>query len=112
MFRSSILAVAGFVLFGVSFAVLLQNEPMLTSTAVAITAWLAGLLAIPLPSGVAVREVVLLSLLSDNRGTEMVLGAAVVHRWVSVVADMATLMLLGLVGRARVHRRHSDREPS
>jgi SAM-dependent methyltransferase/uncharacterized membrane protein YbhN (UPF0104 family) len=68
------------------------------------TAWWIGFVAIPFPSGIGIREAVLLGALRGPLGSGVVLGAAVGQRLVSIAAE---LTLIGGTGTRRLRRRQS-----
>lgn len=59
------------------------------------TAWWIGFVAIPFPSGVGIREAVLLGALRAHVGSGVVLGAAVGQRLVSIVAELSLITATG-----------------
>ncbi len=78
------------------------------------TAWWIGFVAVPFPSGIGVREAVLIGILHTIIGSGAVLGAAVGQRLISIAAELA---LIGATGgrrlqRNRVSRRVDDRQDS
>lgn len=70
------------------------------------TAWWIGFVAIPFPSGIGIREAVLLAALRTPLTTAVVLGAAIGQRLVSIAAEAT---LIGATGthRLRLHRRRT-----
>ena len=58
-------------------------------------AWIVGFLAIPFPSGVAIREAVLVATLAT--GAPLVLAASVIHRFLMFCAEI--IVLLAALGR-------------
>jgi len=105
MLQTSVLILVGFVLYGGSFGVLISGGHLVHAGVVALAAWLAGFIAVPLPSGIGAREAVLVALLAGSRNADVVLGLAVVHRWVSIVADLFVLMLVWGVRLVRLRCR-------
>jgi uncharacterized membrane protein YbhN (UPF0104 family) len=88
------------------YAVLVQ--PLGTDTDLAslvvvfMVAWTAGFVVLPLPSGVGVREAVLVGLISGAAASSV--GASVAHRIVNIVVEVtAVLLYLGL-GRLSARR--------
>lgn len=83
--------------------------PTLTGLAVCTAgyalAWSLGLLAVPFPAGVGVREVVLVAMLSGLLDRGAVLVVVLVSRVVLTVADLAVAGAVAAVGRrgARLH---------
>jgi uncharacterized membrane protein YbhN (UPF0104 family) len=72
------------------------------------TAWWIGFAAVPFPSGIGIREAVLLGALRGPLGSGVVLGAAVGQRLVSIAAE---LTLIGVTGTGHLRRRRSRRSP-
>jgi len=70
------------------------------------TAWWIGFVAIPFPSGIGIREAVLLAALRTPLTSGVVLGAAIGQRLVSIVAEAT---LIGTTGthRLRLRRRQA-----
>jgi uncharacterized membrane protein YbhN (UPF0104 family)/SAM-dependent methyltransferase len=66
------------------------------------TAWWIGFVAVPFPSGIGIREAVLLGALRAPLGSGVVLGAAVGQRLVSIAAE---LTLIGATGTRRLRSR-------
>jgi hypothetical protein len=109
--QRAILATFGFglatsVSFGTSFAILLDVSGR-DATAAAlgfVVAFTAGFLALPFPSGIGIREVVMVGLLVDIAPAVDVLSAAVAVRVVQLIAELAasgTLLAAGLLHRVR-----------
>jgi glycosyltransferase 2 family protein len=77
--------------YGAAFAVLLVNvsdvNPFTTGAALC-AAWVAGYLVVPLPSGIGVREAVLIAAL-PSLTTGALLAASVAHRVLGIVAEAA-----------------------
>ncbi len=65
----------------------------------ATVAWAAGLAVVIAPSGLGVREVVYLKLLSGTLPYAELVAAAVAMRLAMIVAELAVLLLAGLPGR-------------
>jgi SAM-dependent methyltransferase/uncharacterized membrane protein YbhN (UPF0104 family) len=68
------------------------------------TAWWIGFVAVPFPSGIGIREAVLLGALRAPLGSGVVLGAAVGQRLVSIAAE---LTLIGATGTHHIRRRRT-----
>ena len=105
-------SVAALGLASSSFAVVVHPPSVaLNFTAVAAfaTAWWIGFVAIPFPSGIGIREAVLVGLLRVPLGSGVVLGAAVGQRLVSIAAELA---LIAATGTRRLHQRRRPRPPS
>jgi len=97
-------AQVGFMLAqAVAFALLFRSLDGDGDLALVITsfplAFAVGTLAVPVPSGLAVREAVLLGVLGPSAGSAVVIAAAVWHRLVTIVADVA------MIGGNELHRR-------
>ena len=63
-------------------------------------AWAAGLVVVIAPSGVGVRELVYVNLLSGTLPFAELAAAAVTMRLAMIVAELAVLLLAGLPTRA------------
>jgi glycosyltransferase 2 family protein len=101
--RASLVSAAGWVAYGVS-AVLaqvavtgLQDDiyPLYVAGA-ACVAWAVGLVAVFAPSGVGVREVVYVWFLSSLYPRAGLQGASVLQRLVTIAAELAVLIAIGL----------------
>ena len=68
-------------------------------------AWAAGLVVVIAPSGLGVREVVYVSLLSGTLPYAELVAAAVTMRLAMVVAELAVLLFAGLPSTTRPWRR-------
>jgi uncharacterized membrane protein YbhN (UPF0104 family) len=94
---------------GAAFAVLLRSMSADDSFAAAVVAfafaWVVGFVALPFPAGLGVREAVLLALLSTPAAT--VVSAAIVHRLVTIVAEVGAIA----VSRLRILRRRRSAGP-
>jgi uncharacterized membrane protein YbhN (UPF0104 family) len=92
LLRSWSVALQTMLIVAASFAVLLGGTrvsgfvPVIGAFA---AAWVLGFLVVPLPAGVGVRELALVTLLGDEYGASSVLAAAVIHRLVTVAAEVA-----------------------
>ena len=90
---------------GTSFAVLLPSglgpRGFLGTAGIFMLAWLIGFLVVPLPSGLGVREAVLVVGLGDLHPVADVLAAAIVARLVLVVVEAAFVAVaqLGRIDR-------------
>ncbi|HEX6421542.1 MAG TPA: hypothetical protein VFZ77_23765 [Acidimicrobiales bacterium] len=94
---------------GAAFAVLVvdgANVNPVLAVAAFCAAWVAGYLVVPVPSGIGVREAVLVAAL-PGMSTAALLAASVAHRLLGIVAEA------GLAGtsrlRARSERARSER---
>jgi SAM-dependent methyltransferase/uncharacterized membrane protein YbhN (UPF0104 family) len=88
-----------------AFAVIAQTRSVgagATAVAAFATAWWIGFVAVPFPSGIGIREAVLLGALRVPFGSGVVLGAAVGQRLVSIAAE---LTLIATTGAARLRRK-------
>jgi hypothetical protein len=101
--RASLVAGAGWVAYGVA-AVLAQVAvtgvqdhiyPLYVAGA-ACVAWAVGLVAVFAPSGVGVREVVYVWFLSGLYPRPELQGASVLQRLVTIAAELAVLIAIGL----------------
>jgi hypothetical protein len=101
--RASVVAAVGWVAYGVS-AVLAQLAitgvrddiyPLYVAGA-ACMAWAVGLVAVFAPSGVGVREVVYVWFLSGLYPRAELQGASVLQRLVTIAAELAVLIAIGL----------------
>jgi SAM-dependent methyltransferase len=105
--RSYVWCVGAIVMFAASFTVVAQPHDAgqaLAEFSAFATAWWIGFVAIPFPSGVGIREAVLVGALRASVGSGAVLGAAVGQRLVAIAAEFT---LIGLTGAGRVRRRWS-----
>jgi glycosyltransferase 2 family protein len=95
----AVLATAG------AYAALLASLPTRVSSFEAVTAfalaWTAGFVAIPIPSGVGIREAVLVGVTASGFAGPVV-AAAVVQRVVVIIAELVMVLSLALRKRARV----------
>ena len=100
---------AGFALLLNAFVPLDARE-LVASAAIFNLAGVAGVAAVPVPSGIGVREAVLIGLLQVFVPLEVAVAAAVLTRLVGVLGDVA----LGLAGAATlaIRQRPSAREAS
>jgi hypothetical protein len=69
------------------------------------TAWWIGFIAVPFPSGIGIREVVLIGLLNSIMSSGAVVTAAVGQRLASIAAE---LLLIGLTTGRRLQRGRSE----
>lgn len=101
--RASVVAAVGWVAYGVS-AMLAQVAisgirddiyPLYVAGA-ACVAWAVGLVAVFAPSGVGVREVVYVWFLSGLYPRPELQGASVLQRLVTIAAELAVLIAIGL----------------
>lgn len=68
-------------------------------------AWSLGLLAVPVPAGAGVREVVLVAMLAGQLDRGAVLVVVLVSRVVLTLADLGAATVVGLVSRQSAWRR-------
>jgi hypothetical protein len=79
---------------GVAFALLASESysglisPFVAATGFSL-AWLAGFVAVPVPAGVGVREVVLLVALGGAAPASLAVGFSIMHRALQMVAELA-----------------------
>jgi uncharacterized membrane protein YbhN (UPF0104 family) len=89
-------AMATLILSGAGFMLLASSVHAVRSTAACVPAfalaWTAGFLALPFPSGVGVREAVLIAVLSPAGRAAPVIGSSVAHRLVTIVAELAMIL--------------------
>jgi glycosyltransferase 2 family protein len=100
--------VAAFVAYGahaalVQLAVSGSCDPLAVAGAGAI-AWAAGLVVVVAPSGVGVRELVYVALLSGSLPSGELAAAAVASRLVTIVAELLVLVAVGRPGRSLPQR--------
>ncbi len=99
-------ALLGLASFCGAFTVLLASLADEVSPGVAFSAyavsWVIGFLAVPVPAGVGVRELVLVALLPDV-GTGPLVGASLALRLIAIVTEIAAIGANRLVQR-RVRR--------
>jgi hypothetical protein len=92
------------VLNGLAFALLATSlragTPILRSLAAFGFAWTIGFVAIPFPSGIGVREAVLILTVGSGVPTSYIIAASVSHRLVSMVAELAMIV----ASRTRLRR--------
>lgn len=98
-----------------SFAVVLGTEP--ADLGVRVTgfafAWALGFLAVPFPSGVGVREVVLISTFGPSVSLATVIAASGFHRAATIGAEAGAIIISTVRVRTerRRHRHHGSRTP-
>jgi glycosyltransferase 2 family protein len=103
--RATVNYVVAFAAYGLA-AILVQlavsgsGHPLAVAGAAAV-AWAAGLVVIFAPSGVGVREVVYVALLSGTLPKPELEAAAVTMRLVMIVAELAVLVLAGRPPKAQ-----------
>lgn len=105
--RSVVLLTLHHVLQGAALATVLGAGRQ-SAFAVAVAypvAWLAGLLAVPVPSGIGVREAVLAAMLAPT-SVAAVMGAAIAHRLLNLIAE--AVWSLAEHVRANTARRRRD----
>lgn len=105
----------GFALLqGAAFAVLLRSldsdVPAVAAVGAHALAFGIGLLAVPVPSGLLVREAVLVAVLHSVAGPGTVVTAAVVQRLATITAEVAMLAANRLA--SRLAPRSASRPPS
>ena len=82
---------------GTAFALLASSlhavkSPVASVPAFAL-AWTAGFLALPFPSGVGVREVVLLATVGQIGGDALLIAASLAHRLVTMISEALMILL-------------------
>ena len=105
--RAYLLSVAATTTAAASFTVIAhpRNGGMTFAAMAAFaTAWWIGFVAVPFPSGIGIREAVLIGALRVPLGSATVLGAAVGQRLVSIAAE---LTLIFATGTRRLRRRRA-----
>jgi hypothetical protein len=102
--RAYLCALGNLAAYGAAFTVLLSDggavNPFVAVSAFC-AAWVAGYLVVPVPSGLGVREAVLVAALPDL-ATASLLAASVAHRVLGIVAEAALAggsRLQGRIGR-------------
>lgn len=91
LLQAAFLAVSGLVFMGTLALVTHYEQLLLFAPAICgayVVAWLAGLVTPGAPAGVGVREIVLLVLLQDQVGFEVLLLSVVLGRFVTVLGDL------------------------
>lgn len=77
---------------GSAFALLASSvhasSPPIAAVPAFALAWTVGFLAVPFPSGLGIREAVLIGTLGSAFGTAPVIAASVVHRLVTMVGEL------------------------
>jgi hypothetical protein len=107
--RSYAWSVAATASAATSFVVILRPADAGVGAAAAAafaTAWWIGLVAVPFPSGIGIREGILVAVLHPIIGPGATLAAAVGQRLVSIVAE---LVLISATGGRRLQRRRTRR---
>ena len=106
--RAMPLAAFGATTYGAGFAVLLDGidpaTPLAAATAAFVAAWLAGLLAVPVPAGVGVREAALVLLLSADVPVAAILAASVGYRVLGMAGEVTLAIGSSVVVRVRARR--------
>jgi uncharacterized membrane protein YbhN (UPF0104 family) len=91
---------------GAAFAVLATSVDAPRSIAAAVPAfalaWTAGFLALPFPSGVGIREAVLIGILAEPGRAAPMIAASLAHRLVSMVVELTLISWATIRGRRRV----------
>ena len=105
--RAYAFALGNLAAYGAAFALLLadgaETNPLIAASAFC-GAWIAGYLVVPVPSGLGVREAVLIAAL-PGMATAALLAASVAHRLLGIVAEAA------LAGGSRVQGKVRRRSP-
>jgi uncharacterized membrane protein YbhN (UPF0104 family) len=97
IFRAFVWSFAAVALTGIAFAVLVRGG---AAAVCAFTAgWTIGYVLVPIPSGLGVREAVLIGLLPIP--TSLLLTAAIAHRVALMVAELLVAATVGVNGIVR-----------
>lgn len=88
--RVVFLLVVNMALQGVSFALIAGPSGGLSVIGAYSAAWIAGFLAVPVPAGLGIRELVLMTLLPI--GAAQIVAASLVQRLVAAVADISLVL--------------------
>lgn len=109
--EAALLCFGAWVLLGAHAAAILQPLGVAPSQFVFVggsfvLAWVAGIVAVPLPAGIGVREAVLIVTVGSLVGRPTAITLAVVSRLIQVVADLVAAGVLGGIGVLR-QRRHA-----
>lgn len=95
LIRGFVLQMGFAALQGTAFAVLVRSidrdVPFVAALGAYALAFGLGLLAVPVPSGLLVREAILVAVLHPVAGVATVVTAAVVHRLVAITAELTML---------------------
>lgn len=88
------------------YAVLVQplgtDTDLVSLVVVFMVAWTAGFVVLPLPSGVGVREAVLVGLISGAAVSSV--GASVAHRVINIVVEVTAVLFYMALGRLWARR--------
>jgi hypothetical protein len=103
--------VANSVAFSVLLISLPGGAPIMTSTSAFALAWLIGFLAVPFPSGIGVREAVLLLTIGFEVPRSHVIAASVGQRLVLIAADVLAIVSSRIRLRARPSPSGAPGEP-
>lgn len=94
--RSYVWCLGTFFTAGVAFGLVVSAEPRGWSIATAVAAfglaWTAGFLALPFPSGLGVREGVLIAI-AGSQTAATVIAASAIHRLVTIVAEVISIVV-------------------
>lgn len=95
----------GFLAYGAAFATLLApaggSRPFAVVASGFLVAFLVGFLVLPVPSGVGIREAVLVATAGSIAPVADLLAAAVVLRLAQLTAELGAVVVVGVVHRAR-----------
>ncbi|HEV8419745.1 MAG TPA: hypothetical protein VGR13_00165, partial [Actinomycetota bacterium] len=103
--------VANSVAFSILLTSLPGGAPILTSTSAFALAWLIGFLDVPFPSGIGVREAVLLLTIGFEVPRSHVIAASVGQRLVLIAADVLAIVSSRIRLRARPSPSGAPGEP-
>jgi hypothetical protein len=102
-----VLQVAFALLQGASFAALMRSldhdVPVLAAVGANALAFGLGLLALPVPSGLLVREGLLVAMLHPVAGAAAIVTAAIVQRLVAIAAEVVMLVANRVAPTASSH---------
>lgn len=94
---------AGLLTMAAAFAILLSTlseaTPSPTAASAFLVAWLVGLVAVPFPAGIGVREATLVWLLAPTESAGLMVTASLFHRFVTLVVEVAIFVGSRLRGR-------------
>lgn len=82
---------------GAAFALLASSVKAADSAVAAVPAfalaWTIGFLAVPFPSGIGVREGILIAVAGSPTGAASVIAASIAHRLVTMVGELAMILV-------------------
>lgn len=105
--------VAAFACTAAAFATLASEEASpLTAAAAFAVAWNLGFLAVPFPAGIGIREAVLIGVLASTSSPAPVIAASVLHRLVTMTAEVMMILASRLRRRGGPPRQSDAVTPS